>query len=170
MTAMRGRDAPVPRGWRLLLSAVAAVQFLGGLRDLSLLFANLSEVPGPGLGGAIIIANIILQPIFGLIALVCAASGRIGAALLAMAAIILMTWLNWLPSVARHGLDFKGTLFVSLQLIFQIVIAPLLAVTVATLAVRSSRTALAIGLAVLPTLVSLLGVVAFGIGVARYGF
>ena len=89
----------------MLLSAVAAVEFLGGLRDLSMLFANLSEVPGPGLGGAIIMAKIVLQPILGLIALFCAASGRIGAALLAMAAIILMTWLTWLPSVARHGLS-----------------------------------------------------------------
>jgi hypothetical protein len=170
MTDTSGADASVGRGWRLLLIGVAALEFLGGLRDVPILFGNLSETPGPGLGGAIITTKIALQPILGFVALICAATGRIREALLAMAAIILMTWLNWMPSVARHGLDFKGTAFVNLQLIFQIVIAPFLAASVAALAIQGQRTSLAIGLAVLPTLMSVLGVVAFGIGVAMYGF
>jgi hypothetical protein len=170
MTDTAGADASVGRGWRLLLAFAAALEFLGGLRDFPILFGNLSEIPGPGVGGAIIIAKIALQPILGFAALFFAASGRIRDALLAMAAIIVMTWLNWLPSVARHGLDFKGTAFVNLQLLFQIVIAPLLAAIVAALAMRRRRTSLAIGLAVLPTLMSVLGVLIFGIGVALYGF
>jgi hypothetical protein len=170
MSDTSGADASVGHGWRLLLVGAAALEFLGGLRDVPILFGNLSEIPGPGLGGWIITAKIALQPILGFAALFLAAAGRMREALLAMAAIILMTWLNWLPSVVRHGLDFKGTLFVNLQMIFLIMLAPLVAATVAALAVRRQRTSLAIALAVLPTLVSVLGVVAFGIGVAMYGF
>ena len=155
----------------MLLIAAAALEFLGGVRDFPILFGNLSEVPGPGLGGGIITAKIALQPILGLAALVCAWTGRLREALLAMAAIILMTWLNYLPSVALHGLDFRGKdAFISLHMILQVVLAPLLAAAVAALAIRNRITPTAIALAILPTVVGVLGVVAFAIGVAMYGF
>lgn len=168
--AASAEPASVGRGWRMLLIVVAALEFLGGLRDLPVLFGNLSEVPGPGIGGGIIIAKIVLQPILGLVALVCALTGRLRESLLAMAAIILMTWLNWLPSIASHGLNLKGSAFVVLQMLFQVVLAPALAAAVAALAIRNRIAAPAIALAVLPTLVGVLGVVAFGIAVAIYGF
>ena len=176
MTGMNGAHATaaeavsVSRRWRMLLIAAAALEFLGGVRDVPILFGNLAEVPGPGLGGGIIAAKIALQPILGLAALVCAWKGRLRESLLAMAAIILMTWLSYLPSVTLHGLDLKGSAFVNLQMIFQIVLAPALAAAVAALAIRNRITPTAIMLAILPTIAGILGVVAFAIGVAMYGF
>ena len=177
MTGMNGAHATsaeadsVSRGWRMLLIAAAALEFLGGVRDFPILFDNLSETPGPGLGGAIIVAKIALQPILGLAALVCAWTGRLRQSLLPMAAIILMTWLNFLPSVTLHGLDFRGKdAFISSHMILQVVLAPLLAAAVAALAIRNRITPAAIALAILPTIVGVLGVVVFAISVAMYGF
>ena len=65
--------------------------------------------PRPGLGGAIIIAKIALQPLLALAALFFLIRGHLTYALLAMAFIILMTWLNYLPSVAIHGLELQGS-------------------------------------------------------------
>ena len=177
MTGMNGAHATsaepmsVSRGWRVLLIAATALEFLGGVRDFPILFGNISEVPGPGLGGGIIIAKIVLQPILGLAALVCAWTGRLRESLLAMAAIILVTWLNYLPSITLHGLDFRGKdAFISSHMILQVVLAPLLAAAVAALAIRNRITPAAIALSILPTLVGVLGVVAFAISVAMHGF
>jgi hypothetical protein len=177
MTGMNGahaaslEPASLGRAWRTLLVAAAALEFLGGVRDLPVLFGNLSEVPGPGLGGAIILAKIALQPILGLIALVCAWTGRLRESLLAMAAIVLMTWLSFLPSVALHGLDFKGkNAFINSHIFLQVVLAPFLAAIVAAMAIRNRFTPMAVLLAIVPTLAGVLGVLAFAIGVAIYGF
>jgi hypothetical protein len=162
--------ASMSRGWRIVLIVAAALEFLGGLQGIPLLLGDLSEIPGPGLGGWIITTKIVLQPVLGLLALLLAVTGRVPGALLAMALIILLTWLNFLPSVAIHGLDLGGNVFVALHMLFQIVLAPLLAVVVAALAIRGRRLALATILAVVPTLVGVLSVVAFAIGIAIYGF
>ena len=37
-----------------------------------------------------------------------AAIGRVRYAIIALAAIVFMTWLNYMPSVVRHGFDFGG--------------------------------------------------------------
>ena len=34
--------------------------------------------------------------------------GRLRYAIMALGALVLMTWLNYMPSVVRHGLDFEG--------------------------------------------------------------
>jgi hypothetical protein len=159
-----------PRWPRLLLLVAAAIELLGGLSDLPILLGNLSEIPGPGLGGAIIIAKIALQPLLALAALIFTLRGRLPYALLAMAFIILMTWLNYLPSVATHGLELQGSPAVVLLLVFQIIVAPLLALAIAGLVLTGKQLTLATLLAVLPTLISILSVIAFGIGVAIYGF
>ena len=177
MTGMNGAHATpaeavsVGRAWRMLLIAAAALEFLGGVRDFPILFGNLSESPGPGLGGALIIAKIALQPILGLAALVCAWTGRLRESLMAMAAIILVTWLSFLPSIALHGLDFKGKdAFISLHMILQVVLAPFLTAAVAAMAIRNRITPTAILLAILPTIAGVLGVVVFAVSVAIYGF
>lgn len=87
-----------------------------------------------------------------------------------MAALILLTWVSYLPSVALHSLDIRGSLAVILIFTFQIIVAPLLALAIIWLAVRGERLKLATALAIMPTLVAVLSVVAFGVGVALYGF
>jgi hypothetical protein len=159
-----------PRWPRLLLLIAAAIELLGGLRDLPVLFGDLSEVPGPGLGGAVIIAKIVLQPVLALLALAFTVRGRMMDALLAMALIIAMTWLNLLPSVAIDGFDFNsGSGFIAAHLVFQIFLAPIAALAVAILALTRQWTPACL-LAVLPTFLGVLGVILFAISIAIYGF
>jgi hypothetical protein len=62
--AAAATPARQPRRWPgLLLLIVAIFEFMGGLSALPILAGDLNEVPGPGLGGAIIIATIILHPV-----------------------------------------------------------------------------------------------------------
>ena len=55
-------------------------------------------------------------------------------------------------------------------LFFQLTIAPVIALAIAGLVLIGKKLTLAMLLAVLPTLIGVLGVVAFGISVAIYGF
>ena len=83
---------------------------------------------------------------------------------------ILMTWLNFLTSVAIHGVVLYGDAYANGQLLFQIVLAPFIAVTVAVLALRGERLGLATTFAVLPTLVAIVGVIVFAVAISIYGF
>jgi hypothetical protein len=143
---------------RLLLLIAAMIEFLGGLGSLPILLGDLNEVPGPGLDGQIILAGITVR-------------GKIPFALVAMAFIILMAWLSYVPSVRLHGLDFsQGDAFTTAMLGWELIVAPVVALAVAGLALRETQLTLATVLAVVPTLAHVLSVIAFGISVAIYGF
>ena len=75
---------------------------------MPILFGDMSEIPGPGVGGAIIKAYIAVHPLLALAALAFATIGRLRYAIMALGALVLMNWLNYMPSVVRHGLDFGG--------------------------------------------------------------
>lgn len=167
-----GATAHAPRGWpRVLLLLAAIIEFLGGLGSLPILLGDLNEVPGPGLGGKIILAGIVLQPLLALAALFFTIRGKLPYALVAMAFIILMAWLSFMPSVRLHGLDFsQGDAFTASMLAWQLIVAPVVALAVAGLALREKHLTLATLLAVLPTLAHVLSVVVFGVSVAIYGF
>jgi hypothetical protein len=62
----------------------------------------------PGLGGAIIKAYIASHPLLALAALALATVGRLRYAIMALAPGA-VNWLNYMPSVVRHGLDFGGS-------------------------------------------------------------
>lgn len=160
----------LPRWPTLLLLVAAAIEFLGGLGSLPILAGDLSEVPGPGLGGQIIIATIILHPIAAAAALLFLVRGSLTWALVAMAVVILLDWLSYLPSFQLHGIELQddgtGGLFTFLVLI----LPPILVLAVSGLALAGTRLTLASLLAVLPTLISILSVLAYAIGVAIYGF
>jgi hypothetical protein len=78
-TAAEAPPKAAPRWPRLILLVAAAIEFLTGLSDLPILFGNLSEVPGPGIGGAIIVAKIALTPLIAFAALFFTIRGRISA-------------------------------------------------------------------------------------------
>lgn len=165
------RAAAAAPGWvRGLLIVAALLESLSAIRDVPVLFGDLSQIPGPGLGGWIITLKIALSPLLALAALIFAGSGRAWNAILALAGVIFLTWLNYMPSVVLHGLDFAGTLPVALQGIFQIILVPVFVGVILVLALRKERLGLAAILATLPTFVGVLGVVAFAIGVSIYGF
>jgi hypothetical protein len=132
------------------------------------LFGDMSQIPGPGAGGAIIKAYIASHPVLALAALGFATIGRLRYAIIALGALVLMTWLNFMPSVVRHGLDFNG--ISAFETPVRIIAFPLMGACAIALAARNQRLGLAAMLVSIPTLYSVAAVIAFGIGIFLYGF
>jgi hypothetical protein len=173
MTASEAKptQAPVIPNWlRVILLIVAIGKVVTSVTALSILFDDDPSIPGQSLGGLAISATIAVSPILAIIAFVCALRGRTSGAIIAIAGLALLDWLSYVPSVANHWSEFPDPGFVGAVEILQIVVLPLLAAVAIVLAWRGERLVLAAALAILPTLVFILGVVAFGIGVALYGF
>jgi hypothetical protein len=160
--------APRLLGLYLLLIMIAAVEAFEGLSHAPMLFGDMSEIPGPGLGGAIIKMYIAAHPILALAALALATVGRLRYAIMALGALVLMNWLNYMPSVVRHGLDFGG--LSAIQTPVQIIGFPLMGACAIALAARKERLGLATVLVSIPTLFDVLAMIAFGISVFLYGF
>jgi hypothetical protein len=128
----------------------------------------MSEIPGPGLSGAIIKAHIATHPVLALAALVFAATGRLRPAIIALGAVVLMTWLNYMPSVVLHGMEFRGV--GAFETPAQIIAFPLLAVGAVPLAARDRRLGLATVLVIAPTLFNVVGLIVFAVDIALHGF
>ena len=170
-TAPDAAPAPIrpPRllGLYLLLIIVAAIEAFDGLSHAPMLFGDMSTIPGPGIGGTIIKAYVASHPLLALAALAFATIGRLRYAIMALGALVLMNWLNYMPSVVLHGLDFGGAS--AFQTPLQIIAFPLMGASAIALAARS-RLGLATMLVSVPTLFNLAAVIAFGISVFLYGF
>ena len=160
--------APRLLGLYLLLIIVAAIEAFDGLSHVPTLFGDMSDIPGPGVGGAIIKAYIASHPLLALAALALATVGRLRYAIMALGALVVMNWLNDMPSVVRHGLDFRGVS--AFETPVRIIAFPLMAACGIALAARSQRLGLATMLVSIPTLYNVFAVIAFGIGVILYGF
>lgn len=171
--AATAETAPAPTqrhlGLRVVLIIVAIIEAFDALSSVSILFGDMSEIPGPGLGGFLIKAHIAAHLPLALAALVFAAIGRVRYAIIALGAVVAMTWLNLMPSVVLHGLEF-GSGFLALQTTAQIIAFPLMAACAIALAARDRRLGLATALVSIPTLFNVLGIIAFAIGVSLYGF
>ncbi|MFG3591678.1 hypothetical protein [Bradyrhizobium sp. RDI18] len=155
-------------GLYLLLIIVAAIEAFDGLSHAPVLFGDMSQIPGPGVGGAIIKTYIASHPVLALAALGFATIGRLRYAILALGALVLMTWLNFMPSVVQHGLDFRGVS--AFETPVRIIAFPLMAACAIALAARGERLGLATMLVSIPTLYGMASVIAFGIGIFLYGF
>ena len=163
-------DAPSrPNVLKVFLLVVAVVELLGSLIAVPILFGDISDIPGPGLGGWTITAVIAINPFVAIAALVFALTDRLRHAIMAIAALGLLDWLNYLPSFVEHGLSFDAS-FGSLITLNQFFVLPALCIAGIVFAVRNQRPVLAAVLASVPLLVNILGVIAFGIGAAIYGF
>ena len=160
--------APRLLGLYLLLIIIAAIEAFDGLSHAPILFGDMSEIPGPGLGGAIIKAYIAIHPLLALAALAFATIGRLRYAVMALGALVLMNWLNYMPSVVLHGLEFKGV--GAFETPVRIIAFPLMAACAIALAARNQRLRLATALASIPTFYSLIGLIIFAVGVSIYGF
>ena len=77
--------APRLLGRYLLLIIIAAIESFDGLSNASILFGDMSQIPGPGVGGAIIKAYIASHPVLALAALGFATIGRLRYAIIALA-------------------------------------------------------------------------------------
>lgn len=165
------RAAPM-RGWmRAALIVASLVELLDALSNLSILFGDISDVPGTRGGGLIILATIVLRPFAAAAALALGVTGWLRGAVAALAGVVLLNWLWALPSVFTGGLGLEGaSLFPMLEVLFRIIACPLLAVAALALARRAARLDLAAALVVLPTLVSIASIIAFAVGIFVYGF
>src|SRR5438105_4473517 len=164
---------PPPRqrhlGLRLVLIIIAIIETFDGLSNFPTLFGDMSEIPGPGIGGFLIKAYIAAHLPLALAALVFASTGRLRYAIIALGALVAMTWLNYMPSVVLHGLEFDSG-FAALQTTAQIIAFPLMAACAIALAARGERLALAAALVSIPTLFNVFGVIAFAVSVSLHGF
>ncbi len=161
----------VPRllGLYLLLIIIAAIEAFEGLSHAPMLFGDMSEIPGPGLGGAIIKAYVVSHPLLALAALALATVGRLRYAIMVLGALVLLNWLNYMPSVVRYGLGFDN-LYTTLQGAVQIIAFPLMGACGIAYAARGRRLGVATALVSIPTFWFWLGVIAFAISVSIYGF
>jgi hypothetical protein len=161
----------IPRriGLRLVLASIALVELIDGMSNAPVLLGDMSEIPGPGIGGAIIKAHLATHPVLALSALMFALIGYVRHAILALGAVILMTWLNYMPSLVLHGFDFAGP-FAVVQTSTQIIVFPLMAACAIAYAARDQRPWLATSLVSIPTLFNLLSMVAFFVALVIYGF
>ena len=160
--------APRLLGLYLMLIIVAAIEAFEGLSHTPMLFGDISEIPGPGIGGAIIKTYIASHPVLALAALGLATVGRLRYAIMALGALVLMNWLNDMPSVVRHGLDFRGVS--AFETPVRIIAFPLMAACAIAYAARNRRLGIATALASIPTFWFWGGVIAFAISVSIYGF
>jgi hypothetical protein len=160
--------APRLLGLRILLIIVALIELYQGLSSAPILLGDMSEIPGPGLGGAIIKLHLASHPVLALAALIFTAIGYVRHAIMALGAVVLMTWLNYMPSVMLHGLEFAG--IGAFQTPVQIIAFPLMGACAIALAARNERLGLATALVSIPTFIFAFGVIAFAIGVAIHGF
>jgi hypothetical protein len=160
--------APRRLGLRAVLIIAALLESFDALSSVSTLFGDMSEIPGPGFGGFLIKAHIATHPVLALAVLVFAVAGRVRYAIISLAAIVFMTWLNYMPSVVLHGLEFKGV--GAFETPVRIIAFPLMAACAIALAARNRRLRLATALASIPTFYSLIGLIVFAIGVGIYGF
>jgi hypothetical protein len=170
-TALPAPDtAPAPRllGLRAVLILAALFEAFDAYSNLFILFGDMSEIPGPGFGGFLIKAHIASHLPLALAALLFAAIGRVRYAIMALAAVVIMTWLNYMPSVVPRGLDFQGN--AAFETPAQIIAFPLMAACAIACAARNQRLGIATVLVSIPTLFNLFFVVAFAISVAIYGF
>jgi len=169
-TDVAAAPARAPRllGIYILLIIIAVIETFDGLSSVPILFGDMSEIPGPGIGGAIVKAYVAIHPVLAPAALVLAAVGHVRHAIMVLGALMLATWLNYMPSVVRHGLDFGGV--ATFETLAQIIAFPLMAACAIALAARNQRLALAATLVSLPTLSGVFGVIAFAVSVAIHGF
>ena len=160
--------APRLLGLRIVLIIAGLLEAFDALSSVPTLFGDMSEIPGPGVGGFLIKAHIAGHPVLALAVLVFAAIGRVRHAIIALAAIVFMTWLNYMPSVVLHGLEFRGV--GAFETPVRIIAFPLMAACAVALAARNQRLRLATALTSLPTFYNLIGLIVFAIGVGIYGF
>jgi hypothetical protein len=163
-------STPAPRylGLRVVLIIAAVLEAFDALSSVPTLFGDMSEIPGPGIGGFLIKAHIATHLPLALAALLFAATGRVRYAIIALGAMVAMTWLNTMPSVVLHGLEFGGV--GAFETPVRIIAFPLMAACAVALAARNRRLGFATALATVPTFYTLIGLIIFAIGVGIYGF
>jgi hypothetical protein len=157
VAAVRGKKF----GPRNILIAVAVLELLAVLWDflfgrMSILFRDRWEPVEPGIADVLAKAYVACHPFLALAALALAATGRVRHAIVALGAVEMMRWLNYMPSVMQNGLRLDDGFDIQWTAA-QIFVFPLIAACGIALAVRDERPGLATALISIPTLYNLTG-------------
>ena len=161
---------PMHEKLRIVLIVIALIKGMNALTNITILFGDFSDVPGPGVGGALVKLAIAVNPLLAIAAFVLALRGRIQHAIVALAAMMAMTWLNDMPSVVLHGFDTSGSVSITLLMALQIVGYPLMAACASALALRDRSLIAATVMVCLPTVIAAGSLMVFAIGISIYGF
>lgn len=172
MTTIASTAAPQPHRWlRLGLVLIAALEFLDALSGMQNIFTDYHhDTALLRFAQTLTSIRLALAPFIAGAALAFAALGNIRRAILAMAALVFLTWfLEGLPEVAINGLNFSLD-YGGVDTVFHYFIFPAAALAAASLALRDQRLALATLLVCLPSVFDWLGVLIFIIGIMNHGF
>ncbi|MEC9367359.1 MAG: hypothetical protein VX871_01560 [Pseudomonadota bacterium] len=158
-----------PKWLRALLFAVAAVEAVGALTGLTL-FTELHEFDSSA-AQWLIFANLAVAPVFAIAALVFVIRGQLRHAIMALGALAgAALLLDNLPSIYTHGTDIFSGGLIGIYIFIRLLLFPLLGLAAAWLAWKNIRLPLAGILVSLPTLISIVDLIAFAVGVSIYGF
>ena len=162
--------APAPRmlGLRAVLIVLALIEAGLGLSDAPVLFGDMSHL-GSGIGAGLIKAHLAAHPVLAIAAIVFAAMGRVRHAIIALGTIIIMAWLNDMPSVVSHGLAFRSA-FGAVETTAKIIAFPLAAACAIAYAAHNEHLGRATFLVAVPTLFNVIMIVGFAVSVMIYGF
>lgn len=155
---------------RIALLALAILECLGALKGLGVLLGDGAELSGGGWGHAAVMAGLTAAPLLAFAALAFAMRGNLRFAIMAIAGIVLLTALSYLPSAMLHGLHQSGSGLYGLHAAAKLILFPLMALAAIALAARDQRLGLATILVWVPMLAGILSLVAFSLGVGLYGF
>jgi hypothetical protein len=162
-------DPASPLSLRLLLIVAALAELVDSASSLPVLFMDHAQIPGPGIGSALILITIALKPPLAIAAISGALIKRMRFAVCALASIGLCSWLFYLPSMKLADLStplsWAGALFLAdTELVLPVSLAAIV------LGLATTRLNLAILLACLPTAIRLAGLIAFIVAVGIHGF
>ena len=162
-------DPASPLSLRLLLIVAALAELVDSASSVPALFMDHTDIPGPGIAGAIVLTAIALKPPLAIAAIGGALIKRMRFAVCALSSIGICSWLFYLPSMklSDFSAPFSGAgvlLLADTELVLPVSIAAIV------LALATTRLNLAIVLACLPTAIRLAGLIAFMIAVGIHGF
>jgi hypothetical protein len=162
-------DPASPLSLRLLLIVAALAELVDSASSLPALLMDHSQIPGPGITGAILLITIALKPPLAIAAIGCALIKRMRLAVCALAAIGICTWLFYLPSMTLTGLGAPFN-WMGLQVLADTQLMLPIAVAAIALVLFTTRLKLAIMVACLPTAIRLAGLVALTAAAIIHGF
>ena len=168
--ALETTPAPMSTWKRFCLSAAMVPLALYEIWDSYMFFTNLGmSETGSGFSGVLTKTSVLTHPFFALAALLCALTGRVRWAVIALAGVVLGRWLWFLQG--PNGSSASKDLYVLLQpTIMLLVVPPLLAVCALMLAKRNEHLGLATLLVAVPIVYLNFEMALFAIAVTIYGF
>ncbi len=169
MTTLTGTAPSQPRRWlRVILLIVTALEFVRGLQKLNYLFGEAAEImdaAGMTLPERIGLA---CTPLLALGGFVFAWRRELPRAIMMLAAIAIVTWLAYLPTVYASGAELAMDGATAILLV-ETAVLPLLALAAIAMAWQGERLGLATLLAAVPAILALAASVAFMIGMSSFG-